>query len=116
MSIDEQIKRIVKSEVKKEISEVIAPLEILTEFADVDQLTIEEVCKVFRRDATEAAKNWIRECCKRGEIPHVKLGDSYLFPKRQIILLLCGEWQPEKKERKSKSNFNLREVAQEFVQ
>lgn len=105
----------IRDAVKEEVGKVLEPLSILADFSHVDQLTIDEVCKVFRREATEASKNWIRDGCKRGEIPHVKIGDSYLFPKRQIVLLLCGEWKPERKEKKRRSNYDLSAIAEEFV-
>ena len=112
--IDEYIEATLEKLVKQEVSRTLEPLVMLKEFDNIEQLTIEEVCKLFRREPDEKSKQWIREGCKRGEIPCVKVGDSYLFPKRQMVMFLLGEWKPEK-EKKPKKYSNLREVAREFV-
>ena len=112
--IDEYIEERLEKLVEAKISKTLEPLVMLKEFDNVEQLTIDEVCKIFRRDADDKSKQWIREACKRGEIPCVKVGDSYLFPKRQMVMLLLGEWKPEKENKKKKFS-NLRDVAREFV-
>jgi excisionase family DNA binding protein len=116
MSIDEILKEQVRREVRQCVTETLEPVAVLKDFAGVDQLTIEEVCRVFRREPTEASKNWIRERCKNGEIPFVKLGESYLFPKNLLAKMLCGEWSAEKREKKRKNSYGLRDAAREFVQ
>lgn len=112
--LDEFVKENIKLAVKDELANIFEPLKMLKNFENVEQLTLDEVCALFRREPNEHSKQWIRGACKRGEIPHVKIGDSYLFPKRQMVLLLLGEWKPAEKE-KPKKVFGLREVAREFV-
>ncbi|HEY0770489.1 MAG TPA: helix-turn-helix domain-containing protein [Sphingobacteriaceae bacterium] len=113
--IDEILDEIIDNKVKEKITEMFEPLVMLKKYEYVDQLTIEEVCEVFRREPTEASKNWVREGCKRGEIPHIKVGDSYFFPKYQLAEMMSGLWKPEKVKKEKSVKFNLSAVARELV-
>lgn len=106
----------IRDAVKEEVTKILEPLTVLSGFENVNQLTLDEVCQLFRREPNDINKQWIRNACKRGEIPHVKIGESYFFPKSQLILLLLGEWKLDKVEKNEKvSRLSLRDLAREFV-
>jgi excisionase family DNA binding protein len=86
----------VETVITQKLSERVEPTGVLAEFTGMEVLDINDMSRVLRG----ATKEKIQDACNRGEIPHIRFGREYLFPKKLVADLLLGAWKPTVKRRK----------------
>lgn len=91
--LGESIEKALESVVVQKLQERTEPAAVLVQFGNVDNLTIDEMSVVLRG----ATKEKIQDACNRGELPHIRFGRDYLFPKKLVSDFLLGIWKPEEK-------------------
>jgi hypothetical protein len=94
MSIDEILQEKVKQEVKREVSEQLAPIKSLPEkFANKITLSIDDMCEILGVENSKSGKESIRNAAKNGDLPYRRFGRDFIFPRPMVEAYLFGEWK-----------------------
>lgn len=93
MSIDEFLQEKVKEQVRREVSEQLAPIKSLPDkFSQKITLSLSDMCEILRLENDLNNRSMIRHTARSGFLPFIIGCTGMEFPTVLIDAWLCGEW------------------------